>query len=203
MSTLQVANIHLESTANNRIQYNGSNNFTIYAGGVGVLTGNTSGVSSSVTLINSISVSTLTDTANLTFSNLGSFLNHVIVFAGVNGNSAGSDVRFDLYASADGSTFSIVTTDVAERMRTTTYSDSVVYVSGTGLTFGNNAIVVVDGGYKSRYGGATSSSAIAAGGTILTGNTRIAALRLASDTAGRGFGSTGTIKLYGYNSIIA
>lgn len=33
MSTLLVANIHLESTGNNRIQFNGSNSFSIVAGG--------------------------------------------------------------------------------------------------------------------------------------------------------------------------
>lgn len=33
MSTLQVANIHLESTGNNRIQYAGSNSFNIVSGG--------------------------------------------------------------------------------------------------------------------------------------------------------------------------
>lgn len=40
MSTLQVANIHLESTANNRIQYMGSNASSLYAGGVQILTVN-------------------------------------------------------------------------------------------------------------------------------------------------------------------
>jgi len=34
MSTLQVANVHLESTGNNRIQYNGSNTYMAVAGGV-------------------------------------------------------------------------------------------------------------------------------------------------------------------------
>jgi hypothetical protein len=33
MSTLQVSNVHLESTANNRIEYAGSNTVNIYAGG--------------------------------------------------------------------------------------------------------------------------------------------------------------------------
>lgn len=33
MSTLQVANVHLESTGNNRIQFMGSNTVNIYAGG--------------------------------------------------------------------------------------------------------------------------------------------------------------------------
>jgi hypothetical protein len=41
MSTLQVANLHLESTGNNRIQYAGSNTLTIFAGGESVLSANT------------------------------------------------------------------------------------------------------------------------------------------------------------------
>lgn len=44
MSTLQVANIHLESTANNRIQYTGSNSFVVVAGGANTLTVNSSSV---------------------------------------------------------------------------------------------------------------------------------------------------------------
>jgi hypothetical protein len=44
MSTLQVANIHLESTGNNRIQYTGSNSYTIYAGGVQSMSVNTTAV---------------------------------------------------------------------------------------------------------------------------------------------------------------
>lgn len=36
MSTLQVANVHLETTGNNRIQYAGSNAYSLYAGGVNV-----------------------------------------------------------------------------------------------------------------------------------------------------------------------
>lgn len=40
MSTLQVANLHFESTGNNRIQYTGSNTFTLVAGGTTVLTAN-------------------------------------------------------------------------------------------------------------------------------------------------------------------
>lgn len=42
MSTLQVANLHLESTGNNRIQYTSPNTISIYAGGVLVFTANTS-----------------------------------------------------------------------------------------------------------------------------------------------------------------
>jgi len=42
MSTLQVSNVHLESTANNRIEYAGSNTVNIYAGGTNVLSANSS-----------------------------------------------------------------------------------------------------------------------------------------------------------------
>jgi len=34
MSTLQVANVHLEPTGNNRIQFSGTNNFTMYTSGI-------------------------------------------------------------------------------------------------------------------------------------------------------------------------
>ena len=40
MGTLQVSNVHLESTANNRIEYAGSNTVNIYAGGTNVLSAN-------------------------------------------------------------------------------------------------------------------------------------------------------------------
>lgn len=73
MSTLQVANIHLESTGNNRIQYSGSNTITIAAGDANVavinstsfniLTGNTS-FTEPATFSNTITV-----TGNATFSN--------------------------------------------------------------------------------------------------------------------------------------
>jgi len=42
MGTLQVSNVHLESTANNRIEYAGSNTVNIYAGGTNVLSANSS-----------------------------------------------------------------------------------------------------------------------------------------------------------------
>lgn len=44
MSTLQVANIHLESTQNNRIQYLGSNNFSFVAGGANVMVINSTSI---------------------------------------------------------------------------------------------------------------------------------------------------------------
>ena len=44
MSTLQCANIHFESTANNRVQYNGSNDFIFVAGGSNAISVNTTAV---------------------------------------------------------------------------------------------------------------------------------------------------------------
>lgn len=44
MSTLQCANIHFESTANNRVQYNGSNDFIFVAGGSNAVSVNTTAV---------------------------------------------------------------------------------------------------------------------------------------------------------------
>lgn len=66
MSTLQCANIWFESTANNRLQYSGSNGFSFVAGGANLFSVNTTAVSISGTLnytINALSVST--NTANI------------------------------------------------------------------------------------------------------------------------------------------
>jgi hypothetical protein len=40
MSTLQVANLHFESTGNNRIQYMGTNTITMFTGGLAAFTAN-------------------------------------------------------------------------------------------------------------------------------------------------------------------
>lgn len=45
MSTLQVANIHFESTGNNRIQYTGTNSYILVAGGSNAMTINTTAIS--------------------------------------------------------------------------------------------------------------------------------------------------------------
>ena len=60
MSTLQVANVHLESTGNNRIQYTGSNTITIYAGGSAAAVVNSTGFG-----INSFSGNVSFDTSTL------------------------------------------------------------------------------------------------------------------------------------------
>ena len=50
MSTLQVSNIHFESTGNNRLQYTGSNSYNLVGGGVTVAAVNTSVISFPVSL---------------------------------------------------------------------------------------------------------------------------------------------------------
>ena len=44
MSTLQGANIHFESTQNNRIQYTGSNGFVFVSGGTNTMVINTTAI---------------------------------------------------------------------------------------------------------------------------------------------------------------
>ena len=62
MSTLQVANIHLDSTANNRIQYGGTNNINIIVGSTTALTANTTQLTASlpVNVGSNVSVNTST-----------------------------------------------------------------------------------------------------------------------------------------------
>lgn len=83
MSTLQCANIHFESTQNNRVQYLGSNNFAFVAGGSNVfvvntttsnITGNLSisgSISSNLNIINTNSIIVGNTVVNSTFFTLG------------------------------------------------------------------------------------------------------------------------------------
>ena len=75
MSTLLVANIHLESTGNNRIQFAGSNSYVIVAGGTNLTTVNTTNMSvnGSITSAN-LFVRALTSNYTLTNADSGSIL---------------------------------------------------------------------------------------------------------------------------------
>jgi hypothetical protein len=67
MSTLQVGNLHFESTGNNRLQYTGSNAYNLVAGGTTVATVNTTAVDFPLNLsINSATAVTTTSTQTLT-----------------------------------------------------------------------------------------------------------------------------------------
>lgn len=68
MSTLQVSNLHFESTGNNRLQYTGSNGYNLVAGGSTVATVNTTAVDFPLQLgtntITTNTINTKTITAN-------------------------------------------------------------------------------------------------------------------------------------------
>lgn len=73
MSTLQVANIWFESTGNNRIQYNGSNNYLLTAGGATAMTVNTTSVSYTANVTYSATV-TVSGTVNFATANVANQL---------------------------------------------------------------------------------------------------------------------------------
>ena len=102
MSTLQVANLHLESTGNNRIQYMGSNSFAIYAAGVLVTTfSNTSGPTKYSSNVGDASATTFTLTHNL---------NRADIFVAVRENSSGYFVYPDVkYNSTNSVTLEFAT----------------------------------------------------------------------------------------------
>jgi len=83
MSTLQVANIWFESTANNRLQYSGSNSFVLVAGGANTLTVNSNAVAviSAATFSNTVTITGDTTVAG-NFSMASSFKRNRII----NGN---------------------------------------------------------------------------------------------------------------------
>ena len=68
MSTIQVSNVIFESTGNNRVQYSGANTYSLFAGGINVLTINTTAVAANgiLTAPNFVANSTAV-TANLNF----------------------------------------------------------------------------------------------------------------------------------------
>lgn len=75
MSTLLVANVHLESTGNNRIQYGGTNNYSIIAGGVNYVTVNTTNMSVNGTITSAnLVVSAKTDNYTLANSDSGTII---------------------------------------------------------------------------------------------------------------------------------
>lgn len=68
MSTLQVANVHLESTANNRIQYVGLNTVGLYAGGVQAISFNSTTVTvpSAITVLGDVTTQDIIASGNVT-----------------------------------------------------------------------------------------------------------------------------------------
>lgn len=108
MSTLQVANLHLESTGNNRIQYMGSNTVNFYAGDVVALSfsPNTGFVKYSSN-VGDASASTFTLTHNL---------NRADIFVAVRENSSGYFVYPDVkYVSTNSVTIEFASTPTSSQ----------------------------------------------------------------------------------------
>ena len=80
MSTLQVSNVHFESTGNNRLQYTGSNSFNIVAGGSTVATVNTTAIDFPLGLdINDLTANSLTANSLTVSGNVAAGSNAVSV----------------------------------------------------------------------------------------------------------------------------
>lgn len=112
MSTLQCANIHFESTQNNRVQYLGTNNFAFVAGGANAFVVNTTSV-----------VVSPGGTAALTVNSTGSF--------DTLGNLRGIPVN------GKAATYELTAADVGELISTS----ANVTVNGAVLTIGSTVSV--------------------------------------------------------------
>ena len=109
MSKLQVANIHLESTGNNRIQYMGSNTVNFYAGGVLALS--LTAVAPTVLKYSS----NVGDAASNTFT-LTHNLNRADIFVSVRENSSGYFVYPDVkYVSTNSVTIEFASTPTSSQ----------------------------------------------------------------------------------------
>jgi hypothetical protein len=75
MSTLTVANVHFESTANNRIQYSGSNNISFFLAGANTASINSTSlaVNGSLTTVN-VAILAKTDNYTLASADSGSII---------------------------------------------------------------------------------------------------------------------------------
>ena len=197
MSTLQVANLHFESTGNNRIQYTGSNSYNIVAGGTTVITANSTVATGQFgpKLLQTVTVSSIASD-NLTFDSVSSYnySTYYIVFSGVSSNSV-SDTKWRIWFSGDnGSSYTTIGTNITGNARTDRYLDGVITLTVPQLT--SNTILVKAAGYTAISGSATATTDVSDNATIYGANT-LTNIRLASQDAGRGFGTQGTIYLYG------
>ena len=141
MSTLQVSNVHLESTANNRIEYSGSNTVNIYAGGTNVLSANSSGLSSlQVSSIN------LESTANNRIEYAGS--NTVNLYAGgINVLSALSSGLQASKINLEGTTNNRIEYVGSNTVNIYAGGTNVLSVNSTSISIGSNNLTVGTSSY--------------------------------------------------------
>lgn len=203
MSTLQVANLHLESTANNRIQNINSTSFSIFAGGSEVISSNSSVASGLIgpKLLQTVTVSSIASD-NLTFNSIASYNynNYLITFTGVSSSNVANDTRWRLAFSTDNqATYNLIGTTITDGARADRFLDAHFYITTPKLS-SNIAFCKVDT-ITGITGAATGTVSATATGAAFGAN-NITHLRLYSQDAGRGFGAVGTIRLYGYDSLV-
>ena len=197
MSTLQVANLHLESTGNNRIQY-GSSNIGIYSGGSKAITvtANTTYGNFGPVLLETVNVSDYTNQANITFSNtdIGLYAQYFITYNGVSGNGVtATGLTCRLQISSNNTTYSTQNPVVLRNANTSNKVDGIVKILAT-PTSSNAVAAVVDVAFVST-GVGTADLQNAGQGMFLYGSNTLNYIRLYGDTAG--FGTSGVINLYG------
>ena len=162
MSTLQVANIHLESTGNNRIQYDGSNTFTIAAGDANVAVVNSTSVSVSTDM--SVDGNTTANTLTITGDTTANAVNATSV--SVSGTQVvNSSAGLTNIAAIDSTTATAIenSIDVANAPPTiNVITANTTYDKPTGLV--GIKVTVIGGGGNRTTGGPNDSPYYVAGG---------------------------------------
>ena len=145
MSTLQVANLHLEPTGNNRIQYSGTNTFSIIAGGTNYCTVNSTNMSvnGSITSAN-LFISNKTDNYTLTTNDSGSVITISNTALKTLTVPAGLPVGFRclVYMLSTGNVVVGNATGVTLNSRTGSFTCSTVYGSMSVFVYNTNSVIV-------------------------------------------------------------
>jgi hypothetical protein len=151
MSTLQCANIHFESTANNRVQYFGSNNIAVVVAGSNSVSMNTSSISFTANVSFSANV-----TSNIVCtSNISDFRGNV--------RDIPINNQTTLYTTVADDNGEVITTTANVTVNASVFST----VSGQAISIYNNSaasITIIPGTGTTMY----------LGGTATTGNRTLA-----------------------------
>jgi hypothetical protein len=136
MSTLQVGNIHLESTGNNRIQYNGSNTVSVVVAGANVIQANSSSMNLNIGPTNIFtSNGTNTSITNLSAAGLTGTIPVSVLGSGANStNFLRGDQTFAVPSTAP-SNFQIFLAN-GTYTRTSGVTKALVFAQGGGANGG-------------------------------------------------------------------
>lgn len=207
MSTVQVANIHFESTANNRIQY-GTNTVLFYAGGANIITANSIGLAvngditmSSTSLISPATAGTLEYDGKVLYMTPQGTQRGVVPgmqFYSLNTNLAGVN------GTANQSIFGVGTT----LSSSTIYRFQLLWhpfkTAGTtshtmAVSFGGTANVNWIA-YESRWNATTAYNTQAAGGSYQTGTSLSPVIITSARTSANEYASVRMAGLVSINS---